>query len=180
MPTAASLLAILLSLPAICLGASLTKVNNHFFANGEVNGVRVKFLVDTGASTTSIPRSIAKGMQLEGPCYPVQLQTANGTVTGCSYTNARIRFASYATIGTVVVAPELTSPLLGMNVLGKMRMEQLGDTLTMTPTDASIVPAGETPAIPFFERLSAAEWAIILVGLILATWIAIDKLGRRR
>jgi clan AA aspartic protease (TIGR02281 family) len=180
MPVAASLLAILLALPAICFGASLTKVNNHFFANGEVNGVRVEFLIDTGASTTSVPRSIANGMRLEGPCYPVRLQTANGTVTGCSYTNARIRFASYATIATVVVAPELTSPLLGMNVLGKMKLEQLGDKLTMAPTDDSIVLAGEVPAIPFYERLSAAEWVIILVGLMLATWIAIDKFGRRR
>lgn len=180
MQFAAPLLAILLALPAICFGATLTKINNHFFANGEVNGVRVEFLIDTGASTTSVPQSIAKGMRLEGPCYPVRLQTANGTVTGCSYTNASIRFARYATIATVVVAPELTSPLLGMNVLGKMKLEQLGDKLTMTPTDASIVLAHEVPAIPFYERLSAAEWVIILIGLMLAVWMVIDKLGRRR
>lgn len=174
------LLSILLALPTICFGATLTKTNNHFFANGEVNGVRVKFLIDTGASTTSVPRSIAKEMRLEGPCHPVRLQTANGTVTGCSYTKASIRFASYTTIATVVVAPELTSPLLGMNVLGKMKLEQLGDKLTMTPTDDSIVLASDVPAIPFYERLSAAEWVIILVGLMLATWMVIDKWGRRR
>lgn len=180
MPIAAWFLALLLALPTTGFSASLTKVNNHFIANGEVNGVRVEFLTDTGASTTSVPRSIAKGMRLEGPCHPVRLQTANGTVTGCSYTNARIRFASYATVATVVVAPELTSPLLGMNVLGKMKIEQLGDKLTMTPTDDSIVLAGEVQAIPFYERVSTVEWVIILVGLMLATWITIDKLGRRR
>ena len=168
------------SLPSSCFGASLTKLNGHLFANGEVNGVRVRFLVDTGASTTTVPSSIAKDMKLEGPCHPVQLQTANGTVTGCSYTNARIRFSSYATVASVTVAPALTSPLLGMNVLGKMKLEQLGDTLTLTPADPSIVPAGETPAVPLYERLSAAEWVIILVGLMLVTWMAIDKLGQRR
>lgn len=179
MQVATLLLAILLTLPAICFGATLNKVNNHFFANGEVNGVRVEFLIDTGASMTSVPKSVATGMRLEGPCHPVRLQTANGTVTGCSYTNASIRFASYETIATVVVAPELTSPLLGMNILGKMRLEQLGDKLTITPTDDSIVLANDVPTIPLYERLSAAEWGIILVGLMLAIWMVIDKAARR-
>jgi aspartyl protease family protein len=174
------LFAALFCLPSSGFAASLTKLNGHFFANGEVNGVRVRFLVDTGASTTTVPNSIAKDMKLEGPCYPVRLQTANGNVTGCTYTNARIRFASYATVASVTVAPDLTSPLLGMNVLEKMKLEQMGDTLTLTPADPSIVSAGETPAVPFYERLNAAEWVIILVGLMLATWMAIDKLTRRR
>jgi hypothetical protein len=66
-----------------------------------------------------------------------------------------------------------------MNVLGKMKLEQLGDKLTMTPTDASIVLTHDVPAIPFYERLSATEWVIILIGLMLAIWMVIDKIGRR-
>lgn len=179
MDFAAPLLAILFALPTICFGATLTKIDSHFFANGEVNGVRVEFLIDTGASITSVPQSIAKGIRFEGPCYPVRLQTANGTVTGCSYTNASIRFARYATITTIVVTPDSTSALLGMNVLGKMKLEQVGDKLTMIPTDASIVLTHEVPAIPIYERVSATEWVIILIGLMLAIWVVIDKIGQR-
>lgn len=52
---------------------------HHYVAPGKINGVSVTFLLDTGASGISVPERVAKQAGLVGS-YPVQAQTANGTV----------------------------------------------------------------------------------------------------
>ena len=50
----------------------------HYLFNGEINGKSVTFLVDTGATTTSIPAHMANRLGLsKGQRFTVQ--TANGT-----------------------------------------------------------------------------------------------------
>ncbi len=54
--------------------------SGHYLANGAINGQPVTFLVDTGATTVTIPADLARRLALRrGPAF--QAQTANGTVT---------------------------------------------------------------------------------------------------
>lgn len=55
--------------------------NGHgYLLNGMINGRRVKFLVDTGASQVSIPQQIANALGLERTGRSVNIRTANGLV----------------------------------------------------------------------------------------------------
>jgi len=52
----------------------------HYLANGQINGTEVVFLLDTGATSISIPSTVAKRIGIEGG-LPVPVRTANGTVS---------------------------------------------------------------------------------------------------
>lgn len=105
----------------------------HYVASGEINGHTVTFLLDTGASTISIPARVARRLGLrEG--LPYQVSTANGTATVYS---TRLQTLS---LGNIVVHdlrahinPHMDEEeiLLGMSVLKNLEMTQRGDTLTL-------------------------------------------------
>lgn len=52
---------------------------HHYVANGSINGHRVTFLVDTGATHVSIPKKLASRLQLQEGA-PQLYNTANGVV----------------------------------------------------------------------------------------------------
>ena len=58
------------------------QANGHFYLPGSVANVPVTFMVDTGASVTSISSDIARQAGIHN-CKEVQFQTANGQATGC-------------------------------------------------------------------------------------------------
>jgi aspartyl protease family protein len=61
--------------------ASVTKADDgHFWAEGVVNGTRVRFLVDTGASSVAFTPVDAQRLGLEpsGLTYDTPVHTANG------------------------------------------------------------------------------------------------------
>ncbi len=98
--------------------------DGHFHWPGQVNGVAVDFLVDTGATTTALPRAVAEqiGLAKEGT---VVSSTAGGNSVGYS---ARADVALEGGVRAerlrVTVLPQLDAPLLGMDVLSKMRFTQ--------------------------------------------------------
>jgi aspartyl protease family protein len=105
--------------------------DGHFHWPGRVNGVAVDFLVDTGATSTALPLSLAQeaGLALEGA---LRSSTAGGEVQG------RIARADIALQGgvsaerlRVVVLPRLEAPLLGMDIISKLRLSQSGGVLTL-------------------------------------------------
>ncbi len=55
--------------------------DGHFWVNASVNGVAARFLIDSGATTTSISREFAEHVKLniDSDGYPVLVDTANGT-----------------------------------------------------------------------------------------------------
>ena len=54
--------------------------NGHYVASGRINGQDVVFLLDTGATSVSVPVAVAERIGLKGE-YPQQARTANGTIT---------------------------------------------------------------------------------------------------
>ena len=54
--------------------------DGHFWTTASVNGVEARFLVDSGASVTTISRDLATRAGLAGEGRRVLVETANGTV----------------------------------------------------------------------------------------------------
>ena len=55
--------------------------DGHFWVDGELNGKRVRFLLDSGATVTSISADTARRASIEpSNGFPVLVNTANGTV----------------------------------------------------------------------------------------------------
>ena len=105
--------------------------DRHFHWPGSVNGQRVDFLVDTGATRTALPESLARRLVLpfEGA---VQSATAGGTVTGWqSRISLNLDGGVAAERLPVTVLPGLESPLLGMDVLGRLHFSQQDGVLRL-------------------------------------------------
>lgn len=132
----------------------------HFRLAGYINGVSTYFLIDTGATTTSVPVAIANqaGLARQG-CKPVSTSTANGITHGCKY-QGRIAFGGIAVDGDILSLPNLSTSLLGMNVLRGLTVNQSGDFLTLTkgspaPSSITISRNGVTETRRFGELDSA-------------------------
>ena len=55
--------------------------DGHFWVTAEVNGEPVRFLIDSGATTTSLSRATAQRVGVEpGGGFQAMVQTANGVV----------------------------------------------------------------------------------------------------
>jgi aspartyl protease family protein len=98
--------------------------DGHYHWPGTLNGRAVDFLVDTGATGVAIPAGLARelGLRSEGT---VRSSTAGGEVRG------EVMRADLALDGGVrierlriVALPGLESPLLGMDVLGRLHWQQ--------------------------------------------------------
>jgi aspartyl protease family protein len=107
----------------------------HFLADGEVNGARVTFLLDTGATYIAIPSQIARELKLKlGP--PVTLQTAAGPATGYPTRLESVRLAGIEMRDMAAVVSEGLEPrtvLLGMNFLKRLEITQRGEQLVLRP-----------------------------------------------
>lgn len=103
--------------------------DGHFHWPGRVNGIAVDFLVDTGATHTALPQALAEraGLVAEGR---VRGMTAGGEVQGyMARAELQLDGGVRADRLPVMVLPELQAPLLGMDVLSKMRFTQTGGVL---------------------------------------------------
>lgn len=106
--------------------------DTHYYWSGAINKVAVRFLVDTGATTTCLPEKITKQLQLVARGTRTTT-TANGNV------QVNIVCANISLEGGKQVAnlhmnslPSLSEPLLGMDVLGTMHWTHEGDVLVIT------------------------------------------------
>jgi len=105
--------------------------DGHFHWPGKVNGIAVDFLVDTGATGTAIPRDLAEraGLTVEGT---LQSATAGGVVRGTlARADVVLQGGVRAERLRVAVLPQLASPLLGMDVLSKLRFTQSDGVLRL-------------------------------------------------
>jgi aspartyl protease family protein len=98
----------------------------HFQTDGRIDGQRVGFMVDTGASVVALNESSAAqfGLRPRRSDYTATVTTANGTVKG-----ARTRLAMLEIGGLIVrdvdalVLPDeaLSENLLGLSFLSKLK-----------------------------------------------------------
>ena len=89
----------------------------------------VEFLVDTGATGTAIPAALARelGLQTVGS---MQSNTAGGVVKGQFVVgDLQLQGGVRAERLRMAALPNLSAPLLGMDVLGKLRWQQDGGVL---------------------------------------------------
>jgi aspartyl protease family protein len=110
--------------------------NGHFTAEGQVNGARIRFLVDTGATLVTLSATEAQrlGIDFRHGEQTVS-QTANGKVLVY-----RVRLESVAvgpmtltSVDAVVYdSPGLDVALLGMSFLNRTEMHREGTNLTLT------------------------------------------------
>jgi aspartyl protease family protein len=69
--------------PAVVSGGALRlskRDDGHFWVDGKVNGRQARFLVDSGATTTTISASLAQAAGIEAGMRGNVVSTANGTV----------------------------------------------------------------------------------------------------
>jgi len=105
----------------------------HYVAPGLINGSKVTFLLDTGATDISIPASIARQLGLNKG-RPIQAYTANGVITVYQTTLDTVSLGGI----TLNHIPASINPhmggdtaLLGMSFMQHLEMIQRGDTLTL-------------------------------------------------
>lgn len=105
--------------------------DGHFHWPGRVNGVAVDFLLDTGATGTTLPLALAQQAGLEA-IGAMRSDTAGGVVTGqIARADIELDGGVRLTNLRVSVLPRLSSPLLGMDVLGKLHFTQANGVMRL-------------------------------------------------
>ncbi len=117
------------------LGEVILKQNRqgHYVTNGTINGSKVTFLLDTGATQVSIPAHIAK--QLNLPQYgSYRVQTANGTIRVFQTKLDELRIGNiilYNIDANINPSMQTNDILLGMSALKKLDFQQTGKQLIL-------------------------------------------------
>ncbi|WP_395703631.1 TIGR02281 family clan AA aspartic protease [Aquabacterium sp.] len=104
--------------------------DGHYHWPGQVNGRPVVFLVDTGATASALPAGLAEELAL-GSEGTVRTNTAGGTAQGQRVV-ADLTLEGGVKIERMrlLALPGLDDqPLLGMDVLGKLRWQHLDGVL---------------------------------------------------
>jgi aspartyl protease family protein len=134
-------------LPVVAVPASMGAANGsgtvtlsadargHFFTSGTVNGRTVRFVVDTGASLTTLSRADAQRIGLHyRDGTPAQVMTVNGLVNGwrVSLGSVRVGDTTVRDVDAIVVDNDtLPVGLLGMSFLGRFDMQRQDSTLVL-------------------------------------------------
>lgn len=112
----------------------------HYVADGEINGRRVTFLLDTGATWVALPTGLARELGLKRGAA-VTLQTASGTSVGYQTRLESVRLGPIAMrdVGALVTdGMDAGTVLLGMNFLKRLEFTQRGGELVLRmPADAN-------------------------------------------
>lgn len=109
--------------------------DGHFWVDGRINGHEARFLVDSGASVTTLDRETAAAAEVEPDMRVAMVETANGTV------RMRVASAGDFSVGpigredfTVHINDRHETNVLGMNFLSSLsgwRVE--GNYLVLRP-----------------------------------------------
>jgi aspartyl protease family protein len=117
--------------PSVTLAAD---TRGHFLAEGTVNDVPVRFLVDTGATTVVLPAGDAKRLGLDyrkGERGMMSTASGPASVYGVKLDRIRIGAIELNNVDAVVVEQGLSIALLGMSFLNRVEMQRDGGTMTL-------------------------------------------------
>lgn len=106
----------------------------HFISEGSINGVPIRFMVDTGATSIALPGAEAQRMGIDyRKGQRGFTQTANGPAPIYLVKLERVRLGAIELSGVdaIVIERGLNIALLGMSFLGRVEMKQDGSTMTL-------------------------------------------------
>ncbi|MCL2160637.1 MAG: retroviral-like aspartic protease family protein [Betaproteobacteria bacterium] len=107
----------------------------HYLVPGLINDQPVTFMLDTGATQVALPAKMGAQLGLRAIGPPIQVSTANGTVTARMTLIDELAFGpfvlrqTHATLNPGMDDDDIV--LLGMNVLKQLEFTQRGDTLIL-------------------------------------------------
>lgn len=112
--------------------------NGHFMVRAQVNGGQMDFLIDTGASFTSVNPEDARrtGIRESRGSLPMLLSTANGNIIAKRATIDELRVEQMSMHNHHAVIIEQIGPtnVLGMNFLNEMKSWRVeGDVMVLEP-----------------------------------------------
>lgn len=109
--------------------------DGHFWVNGELNGQQVRFLVDSGATVTTISRETAERAGIEPDGRTVMTETANGDVRVDRGRADTLKLGPIERSGVgVAIARGDTINVIGMNLLSTLsRWSVENRTLVLRP-----------------------------------------------
>lgn len=112
--------------------------DGHYWVRAEINGSPAAFMIDTGATLTTLNEDTAEaaGLQPRVGGVPLMIETANGVITAKSATVDELTFGNVQARGLdVAIAPNIgRTNVLGMNLLSRLhswRVEQ--GTMILSP-----------------------------------------------
>lgn len=110
--------------------------NGHYFADGQINGNAVRFLVDTGASGVAINRRTAKriGLQYRVVGEPTRVATASGIANAYSVVFDEVKVSALGlrnVAGVVLDSDPLDAALLGQSFLNRLDIHREGQVLEL-------------------------------------------------
>jgi aspartyl protease family protein len=97
--------------------------DGHFWVDGDVDGTKVRFLIDSGASKVSLTAETARKAGVEpSSSFPVMIATANGTVPAQTGTAKRIKIGTIERRDMDIYMAETFGDMnvLGMNFLSSL------------------------------------------------------------
>ena len=110
----------------------------HFSVTASVNGRDVRFMIDSGATTTSMSTQAAQaaGIDVSEGGFPVIIETANGTAEARRARVDRLKIGPISRHDFPILVSETLGEtnLLGMNFLNTLKGWRVeGDTLVLNP-----------------------------------------------
>src|SRR5438046_4090541 len=113
-----------------------TDARGHFVADGQVNGMPIRFAVDTGATFITLPAREASRLGLDyRNGQKTVMETANGDVLAYRLKLDTVRLGKVAVHNVDAVVTEgnsLPIALLGMSFLNRMDIRRDGAIMTLT------------------------------------------------
>ena len=107
----------------------------HYVADGEINGRRVSFLLDTGATEVALPAALARELGLKRGAA-VTVQMANGAAGGFATRLDSVRVGPLELHDVAAIVGDgigEDTVLLGMSFLKRVEFTQRGDRLILRP-----------------------------------------------
>jgi aspartyl protease family protein len=105
-------------------GAIAKAKDGHYWATGQVNGAKVRFLVDTGATAVALTAADAQrlGIRPEKLDFAYRVITAGGEARAASVKLASVSVAGARVddVDALVIDRGLDTSLLGMTYLGRL------------------------------------------------------------
>ncbi|MDO8899930.1 MAG: TIGR02281 family clan AA aspartic protease [Phenylobacterium sp.] len=124
---------------AVGQSAAISKASDgHYWAEADVNGARVRFLVDTGATAVALTLEDAQRLGFDPAKldYRQKVMTASGEARAAVVKLSAISVAGarVADVDALVIEKGLETSLLGMSYLGRLtRFEATRTSLILRP-----------------------------------------------